>query len=225
MSPTNNTQSNSNRPLPNREGGGRVSGGRVFFLSLITAGVLILAALFVRKHFEDMDLLSVQLVSSNAIDLTPSQIRSIQRIGRWEFLAISDEELVDTLRPRTFQKDDRLVRIYHGTLRLGVDLQRCQDDWVRPHGDTVSLTLPPIQLLSEHFIDEARTRAFYESGPWDARAKEQMYQKAARQMRQRCLTPANIRQAQEGAQAQLTSLFRTFGFQHVEVSFQPEERK
>ena len=120
------TQSNTNRPLPNREGG-----GRVFLLSLITAGVLILAALFVRKHFEDMDLLSVQLVSSNAIDLTPSQIRSIQRIGRWEFLAISDEELVDTLRPRTFQKDDRLVRIYHGTLRLGVDLQRCQDDWVQ----------------------------------------------------------------------------------------------
>ncbi|MBQ8937110.1 MAG: DUF4230 domain-containing protein, partial [Bacteroidaceae bacterium] len=129
-------------------------------MSLITAGVLILAALFLRKHFEDMNLLSVQLVSSNPIDLTPSQIRSIQRIGRWEFLAISDEELVVTLRPRTFQTDDRLVRIDDGTLRLGVDLQRCQDDWVQTHGDTVSLTLPPIQLLSEHFNVEARTRAF-----------------------------------------------------------------
>ena len=217
MRQTYSTQSNSNRPLPNREGG-----GRVFFFSLIISGLLILAAFFVRKHFEDMDLLSLQLVSSNAIDLTPTQIRSIERIGRWEFLAISDEELVDTLRNRTFQKDDRLVRIYHGTLRLGVDLARCEEGWVQPQGDTVRLTLPPIQLLSENFIDEARTRAFYERGPWDARAKEQMYQKAARQMKQRCLTPTNIRQAEDNARAQFSSLFRTFGFNHVEVQFSSE---
>ena len=186
---------------------------------VIIAGALVLAATLIRKHFEDMEVFKVQIVSSNAIDLTPTQIRSIQRIGRWEFLAISDEELVDSIRHRTLQKDDRLVRIYHGTLRLGVDLTQSQEGWVFAHGDTVSLTLPPIGLLSEHFIDEARTRAFYERGTWDARAKEQMYQKAARQMKRRCLTPANIRQAQDNAQAQLSSLFRTFGFRHVEVRF------
>ena len=215
MNQSTNTQSNTNRSLPNREGGGRV----FFFSAIIISGILILAAFLVRKHFEDMDLLSVQLVSSNAIDLTPTQIRSIERIGRWEFLAISDEELVDTLRNRTFQKDDRLVRIYHGTLRLGVDLARCEEGWVQTLGDTVRLTLPPIQLLSDNFIDEARTRSFYERGTWDARAKEQMYQKAARQMKQRCLSHANIQQAQDNARTQFTSLFRTFGFAHVNIQF------
>ena len=135
---------------------------------VIAVVALTVCALLVRKHFEDKRLLAIELSSSRAIDITPAQIRSIERIGQWEFLAIDDEEMVDTVRSRTFQRDDQLVRIYKGTLRLGVDLSRCREGWVEAHGDTVTLTLPPIGLLSEHFIDEARTRSFYESGTWDA---------------------------------------------------------
>ena len=187
-------------------------------LVVLISVTLVLGASYIRKHFEDMELLSVQLVSSTAIDLTPTQIRSIERIGKWEFLTISDEEMVDTIRHRTFQKDNRLVRIYHGTLRLGINLAECKDGWVTTHGDTVSLSLPPISLLTEQFIDEARTRSFYENGTWDASAKEQMYQKAARQMKRRCLTPSNYRLAEDNARTQLTTLFRSFGFNHVEMS-------
>lgn len=187
---------------------------------IVITAALVLGALFLRKSAEDKELLRVELYSSSAIDLTPAQIRSIERIGKWEFLAIADEELVDTIRHRTLARDDRLVRIYHGTLRLGVDLSQCEEGWVLAHGDTMSITLPPVGLLSEHFIDEARTRAFYESGTWDARAKEQMYQKATRQMKRRCLTPANIRLAEDNARKQMTSLFCNFGFRTVEVRFQ-----
>lgn len=186
---------------------------------IVITAIIAFFALYLRKTWEDKALFRVELYSSNAIDLTPTQIRSIERIGKWEFLAIADEELVDTTRQRTLARDDRLVRIYHGTLRLGVDLSQCEEGWVLAHGDTVSLTLPPVILLSEHFIDEARTRAFYESGTWDATAKEQMYQKAARQMKRRCLTPANQRLAEDNARKQMASLFRTFGFRNVEVRF------
>ena len=197
----------------------RLLSHQVLIVVLVSVA-LVLGASYLRKHFEDMELVSVQLVSSNAIDLTPTQIRSIERIGLWEFLAISDEELVDTVRHRTFQRDDRLVRIYHGTLRLGINLSQCKEGWVTTHGDTVSLQLPPISLLSERFIDEARTRSFYEQGTWDARAKEQMYQKAARQMKRRCLTTSNFRQAEDNARTQLTTLFRSFGFKQVEMSIE-----
>ena len=38
-------------------------------------------------------------VSTNRnIDITPQQIQSIQRIGQWEFLSVSDEEIADTVR-------------------------------------------------------------------------------------------------------------------------------
>ncbi|MBQ7495164.1 MAG: DUF4230 domain-containing protein [Bacteroidaceae bacterium] len=188
---------------------------KIVFVTL----ALVLLAMGVRRCTEDRTLLDVSIGHSRDIDLTPAQIRSIQRIGQWEFLAITDEELVDTIRHRTFQRNDRLVRIYRGTLRLGIDLAQCQDGWVQTRGDTAFLRLPPIRLLSSQFIDEARTRAFYERGTWDARSREQLYQKAARQMRQRALTPENIRQAEDNARAQMSNLFRSFGFQTVEVTF------
>ena len=187
--------------------------------TLLIATAIVVCALFVRKCHEDREIFDVEVVNDNAIDITPAQIRSIERIGEWEFLAIADEELIDTMRHRTLQRNDHLVRIYRGTLRLGIDLSKCEEGWVQPHGDTVTVMLPPVGLLSERFIDEARTRAFYESGTWDARAKEQMYRKAARQMKRRCLTAANLQQAQENGKEQLTALFRTFGFNTVEITF------
>lgn len=187
--------------------------------ALLIATAVVVCALFVRKCHEDREIFDVEVVDDKAIDITPAQIRSIERIGEWEFLSIADEEMIDTVRHRTLGRDERLVRIYRGTLRLGVDLSKCEEGWVQTHGDTITVDLPPVGLLSERFIDEARTRAFYESGTWDARAKEQMYRKAARQMRRRCLTPANIEQARENGREQMTALFRTFGFTTVEVRF------
>ncbi|MBR0433018.1 MAG: DUF4230 domain-containing protein [Bacteroidaceae bacterium] len=187
--------------------------------ALLIATAVVVCALFVRKCHEDREIFDVEVVDDKAIDITPAQIRSIERIGEWEFLSIADEEMIDTVRHRTLGRDDRLVRIYRGTLRLGVDLSKCEEGWVQTHGDTITVDLPPVGLLSERFIDEARTRAFYESGTWDARAKEQMYRKAARQMRRRCLTPANIEQARENGREQMTALFRTFGFTTIEVRF------
>ena len=53
---------------------------------------------------------SVELGVDNQIDVTPTQIESIKEIGEWEFLSISNEELVDTIRKGLFS-DDHLVRI------------------------------------------------------------------------------------------------------------------
>ena len=187
---------------------------------IIIAAVVVFCALLLRRCHEDKQLIDISVESSDSIDITPAQIRSIERIGQWEFLAMADEEMVDTVRRRTLGRDDRLVRIYKGTLRLGVDLSQCRDNWITVHGDTLTASLPPIRLLSNHFIDEARTRSFYESGDWNARAKEQMYWKAARQMRHRMMTPANLRLAEDNAREQFTALFRTFGFKTVEIHFE-----
>ena len=64
----------------------------------------------------------IEVASNEKIDITPEQIRSIEEIGQWEFLAINDEELVDTVE-RGFIRDKELVRIYYGTMRLGINIQ------------------------------------------------------------------------------------------------------
>ena len=72
---------------------------------------------------------SLEIVSDNNIDITPQQIQSIKAIGQWEFLAVNDELMVDTTRKGIFS-DDHLVRIYYGTLRLGIDMHRVKTGWI-----------------------------------------------------------------------------------------------
>lgn len=101
------------------------------------------------------------------VTLTPTQIKSIESIGEWEFLAVSDEEIVDTVS-HGFFGDSELIRIYYGTLRMGIDLRQARKGWIRLEGDTVCADLPPVRLLGNEFIDEARTQTFYETGTWTA---------------------------------------------------------
>ena len=98
---------------------------------------------------------SVGLSTDDHIDITPTQIQEIQNIGQWEFLSINDEELIDTVS-RGFFSDSELVRIYYGTVRLGVDLRQAGPQWLHVEGDSIIATLPPITLLERNFIDEAQ---------------------------------------------------------------------
>ena len=98
----------------------------------------------------------VSIVTDQNIDLTPEQVTSIKAIGEWEFLAIANEELVDTVRKGLF-KDDHLARLYYGTIRLGINMHQVKPGWVAPSGDSIEVTLPKIVLLDRDFIDEART--------------------------------------------------------------------
>ena len=162
----------------------------------------------------------LSLEVNSDINVTPEQIQRIKAIGEWEFLSISDEELVDTVRKGLF-KDDQLVRIYYGTLRLGVNLQHVKDGWIKTQGDSISVTLPKVGLLDEHFIDEARTKAFYESGKWTPKDREALYHKAHRQMKAHCLTPQNLKSAENNADTQFRRMMKAMGYNNITIRFAP----
>ena len=153
------------------------------------------------------------------IDITPTQIAAIKQIGQWEFLSVRDEELVDTLA-RGFFSDKELVRIYYGTVRLGIDLQKTDDKWIQVTDTAVVATLPPIQLLDRNFIDEAQTRSFFESGSWSSADREALYNRAYQKMFARCVTPQNIATAEENARQQFAQLLRSLGFEKVWVNIE-----
>lgn len=153
------------------------------------------------------------------VAISPTMIKRVSAIGQWEFLSISDEELADTVR-HGFFGDDELVRIYYGTLRLGIDMSRLGSKWAEARKDSLVCTLPPVKLLDENFIDETRTIAFYESGKWTEQDKADLYERAARQMKERCLTKENLRRAQENARAQFQNLMHAMGYERVSVRFE-----
>jgi hypothetical protein len=161
----------------------------------------------------------VEIGSNEQIDTTPTQIQSIRDIGEWEFLSVSAEEMVDTVR-KGFFSDDELVRIYYGTLRLGINMQQLSDDAITIQGYSVQATFPKVTLLDNDFIDEAKTKSFYESGKWTPQAHQALYQKAHRQMLHHCLTPENLTTAQSNAESQLRNLFTQLGYKTITLHFE-----
>ena len=156
------------------------------------------------------------VVKNEKIDVTPTMIRSIEQIGEWSFLEINDEELVDTVRRGIFSNDE-LVRIYYGTLRLGINLKDAKEGWLRMSGDTLVAKLPPVRLLDNDFIDETRTRSFIASGKWSSVDRKEMYDRAVQKMRQRCLTKKNYAAAQLNAKEQFGQMLRSMGFEKTRV--------
>lgn len=193
------------------------------WLTLILIAVAA-AAVYKVVHYVSSTSSAATIVKNERIDLSPTQIRAIEDIGEWEFLAVSDEELIDTTR-HGFFGDSELVRIYYGTARLGINMKEAKPGWIKADGDTIVAVLPPIRLLDENFIDEARTRSFIESGTWTHADREELYQRALATMRKRCLTPANIKSAQTNAGTQFANLLRSMGFNNVSIRFDNQTKK
>jgi hypothetical protein len=195
---------------------------REFIVQLQRLGIIagLLAALALGVWFcHQMKGSHVEIGSDDTIGDTPTQIQSIKAIGEWEFLSISNEELVDTVR-KGLLKDDQLVRIYYGTLRLGINMHQARPHWLTVQGDTVTAILPKVGLLDKDFIDEARTKSFYESGRWTPQDREVLYRKAYRQMLRRCLTKANLQTAQDNAEAQFGKMLRSLGYKEAVIRFE-----
>ena len=190
------------------------------YIKLIISAVVVIAIIviffWVKSTFKDNYL---ELGTNENIEPTPTQIQSIRDIGEWEFLSVSAEEMVDTVR-KGFFSDDELVRIYYGTLRLGINMQNLSEDALRVQGDTLQVTLPKVGLLDKDFIDEAKTKSFYESGKWSPQAHQALYQKAQSQMLLHCLTKENVNAAQSNAESQLSNLFKSLGYRNVILSFE-----
>lgn len=184
-------------------------------LVLFVAALLIVAFFWLRSLSKDNH---IDFGTDDQIDVTPTQIQSIKAIGEWEFLAVSTEEMVDTIR-KGFLSNDELVRIYYGTARLGVNMHQVEPGWIKTSGDTVVMTLPKIGLLDKDFIDEARTKSFYESGKWKPADREALYRKAYARMVKHCMTKENIRTAELNAQRQMENMMRSMGYKHIAITF------
>lgn len=183
---------------------------------LAVAVVVIVALAVIVRSCRDTE---IRTEVKDKINLTPTQVISMREIGQWEFLSVEDEELVDTVR-KGFFRDDVLTRIYFGTLRLGFDMRSVKENWLRRDADTLHVTLPRITLLDNDFIDEARTKAFYESGSWNDQARADLYKRAREKMLRRCMTRENIKSAEENASRQVSSMFNSMGYKYVRIRFE-----
>ena len=190
-------------------------------LIAIISVILVLAVAWFVKSIKAT---SVNIEVDDHINITPEQIAQIKAIGEWEFLSVSDEELVDTVRKGLFT-DDHLVRIYYGTVRLGINMHHVEPGWIEASGDSILVTLPPIELLDHDFIDEARTKSFHESGRWDGRARESLFKRAHQRMLKRCVTRQNKEAARRNGELQFQQMMKAMGYKYVTIRWQEDARQ
>ena len=128
-----------------------ITGKIKLYLIAATVIVVIIASAYLVRQCRNG---SITTYVNDSINITPTQVLAMKEIGEWEFLSI---------RKKLFGSDD-LIRIYKGTLRIGIDLGDASENWVTVSGDTLRAVLPKVKLLDDDFIDEAQTQSFFESG-------------------------------------------------------------
>lgn len=185
---------------------------------IVVALTLIALSVVVYKLLNIAEETSITVENDKRIDITPEHIESIKAIGEWEFISVSDEEMIDTVRRGMFS-DDHLVRIYYGTMRLGINMHHVKSEWIKVSGDSITMILPAISLLDRDFIDEARTRSFFESGRWTNADREAMYKRAHTRMLRQGMTKANINSARNNADTQIRNMLKSMGFKHIIIRF------
>lgn len=160
----------------------------------------------------------VSISQNEKEEMSVTQIKSIEAIGEWEFLTINCEEMVDTLN-HGFFGDNELICIYYGTLRMGINMHEAGPKWITTQGDSIHVLLPAVKLLDNNFIDEVRTKTFFQKGKWDDKTREALYHKAYKKMKARALTPQNIATTQSNAQEQFQRLMQAMGYNKVKIEF------
>ncbi len=179
----------------------------VFLVAVIAAAVVFFANRLSSTS-------EIKVAHTETIGRTTNHITQIKAIGQWEALHISCEEMVDTTEKHFFG-DKNLIKIFRGTLIVGIDLADAKKNWFTAKGDTAVLRLPKARLLNTNFIDEAKTRTFYEKGSWNERASEALYEKARKAMLNRNLTSAQMNVAADNIHRQFEAMFLSFGYKAV----------
>ncbi len=155
------------------------------------------------------------------IEKTAVRVGTLKEIGEWEFLSIRCDEIVDSVR-KGFIKDDALTRVYHGTLRLGVNMKSITKKSISydKKADSLTVTLPKVTLLDKKFIDEAMTDSYFETGKWSEKERKAMLKKAEARMKKRALTEENLKRAEDNGRAAAEKMFLAMGYKKVVVKFE-----
>src|SRR4051794_22924416 len=159
----------------------------------------------------------------DSIDISqPTVIASIQRLARLESVVYTMDKVVEGDRTNQYLPDiltgDKLLLIVHGQAVAGVDLSNVQAGNVQMDGRSVSITMPPAELLSVS-LDNSKTRVYSRiTGllvPADPNLESEVREKAEAGLRQSALDSGILTTAEANARATLTTMLHSLGFQQI----------
>lgn len=156
---------------------------------------------------------AIEIERSEKITPTPNIITEVKSMGKWEFLSVKIEELVDTTKGKLFK--DQLAAIYTGTLRYGIDFSKVENDWFMLNGDTVFANLPKVALLDDYFLDEAATKIVFETGSFTSDDRRDMKERSIKRILAKSEKMEYSKTAQENAKEQIAIFLQQLGIKNI----------
>jgi hypothetical protein len=159
----------------------------------------------------------------DTIDISrPTVVASIQRLARLESVVYTMDKVVEGDRSSQYLPDfltgDKLLLVVHGQAVAGVDLSQVQAGNVEMDGRSITITMPPAELLSVS-LDNSKTRVYSRlTGllvPADPNLESETREKAEADLRQSALDSGILTTAEGNARATLTTLLHSLGFQQI----------
>lgn len=194
--------------------------------------IIILTIVFAYWWFTKVVLPSMRNIfapKSIVIDETPILIKEIKSIGQLITYSLTDEVVADTtIKTRGsgfvngFNKfipvlpsaDKQLVLIGRGKILIGTNLTLLTDSSISIKNDTVSIHLPPVQIL-DAILNPSDFETFVEKGQWSNEEVILVKAKARRKMIEHAIQQNILPKADAKAKAIVENFLRSMGYKEV----------
>ena len=194
----------------------------------ITAAVIIIIAAVAGGLYLGyrLNLFTLPSFGKNAlaIEKTANVVEEIKKIGEFTTACYYEEIAMHDTRIDTTSilgikrhKKNEVVLIGKGIVRAGFDLAKLTEDALNPHGDTLEIRLPDVEVF-DVILNPSDFSVEYENGTWDNEMLKPIKAAAKKQLEANAIASGILKKADESGRKHLKSLFATFGYN--EVSFE-----
>ncbi len=194
--------------------------------------VVVLAGFWLIKKIKDAPSLKSLFTSQPVvIDQTPILIKEIKTIAQLVTVTSYDEVVVDSIVyskkaaivdafrmvvPFLPSAQKQLVLVGKGKVLAGTNLQKLQPQNIIISNDTITLNLPPAEIL-ETIINPSDFETFVEQGVWTDAEVTQVKLKARNKIINRALNQNILNKADNKAKSVMENFLRNAGYKVVYV--------
>lgn len=156
----------------------------------------------------------------------PSVVEQIQALSRLETSRYAIEKVLtgEATGVLPILTHDKILFVAHGDVVAGVDLGKLTEDDVRVVSGTVTIRLPPAEILSAS-LDNSKSYVYNRDtgllGRPDPNLESQIRQEAEKQIRQAALEDGILARADENARTTLRTLLHGLKYETVIFETQP----
>jgi hypothetical protein len=153
------------------------------------------------------------------------QLRELNELATVEYTV---SKIVKATDDQTWYKfgDRKILMSCRAAVRAGIDLNKLQSTDIEVSGKSISLQLPPAELLSVNIRPEDIRTEFEEVGifrsDFSAAERNQLMARGEEQIRRQSASTDILRSAETQASILLGNFLRTLGFTEVNISFRKQ---